>query len=45
MTTKISKVETKAIHQRWRIANAEEWKLRRRMSMRQKLQLLNEFLA
>jgi hypothetical protein len=45
MTMKISKIEARAFLQRWRIANARERKLRRRMSMHQKLQQLNQLLA
>ena len=45
MTTKITKTEANAFRERWRIVNAEERKLRRRMSMHQKLQQLNQLLA
>jgi len=45
MTTKITKTEAHAFLQRWHIANAKERKLRRRMSMYQKLQQLNQLLA
>ena len=45
MTTKITKIEANAFRERWRIANAEERKLRLGMSMHQKLQQLNQLLA